>query len=113
MHEKRIFYTWDNLDFDISDFKGVYETFINKVSDTVGSVTISILDKCNSSRNVTEFIPAEIESFTLVGATIETVVLNSDNTITITYIGTPTAIKLNIEQDINGNFYKSGLSFLT
>ena len=109
LHEKRIFYTWDNLDFDISDFKGVYETLINKVSDAVGSVTISVLDKCNSSRNVTEFIPAEIGSFTLVGATIDTVVLNSDNTITIEYTGTPTAIKLNIVEDINGNFYKSSI----
>jgi hypothetical protein len=109
LHEKRIFYTWDNLDFDISDFKGIYETSINVI--TLGSiyVILSILDNCNSSRNVTGLIPAEIGSFTLVNGTISTVTLQSDNTIEITFTGVPTGVKLNIVDDINGNFYKSSV----
>jgi hypothetical protein len=111
LHEKRIFYTWESLDFDITDFKGVFQSIINVVSNTGGVLTLKVLDACNGSIDYTSLIPAVVGSFTLTGGTITTVALTGGN-IVINYTGTATAVKLNIVEDLTGNFYKSGVHFL-
>lgn len=111
LHSKRIFYLFENLDFDLNDFKGIYQSSINVISNTGGVLTLKVVDNCNSSNDYTTLVPAVASSFTLKGGTITTVALTNGN-IVINYTGTATSIKLNIVEDVNGNFYKSGLSFL-
>jgi hypothetical protein len=107
LKEKRIFYTWESLDFDLNDFKGVFQSVVKVISNTAGTLTIQVLDACNGSIDYTSLVPAVAGSFTLTGGSITTVALVSGN-LEIDYTGTATAVKLNIVEDVNGNFYKSG-----
>jgi hypothetical protein len=112
MHSKRIFYLFDNLDFDLSDFKGIYQTAIKVVSNTGGVLKLKVVDNCNSSIDYTGAIPAVAGSFALTGGTITTVAL-TDGNIVINYTGSATGVRLNIVEDVNGNFYKSGVTALS
>jgi len=106
-----VFLPYSSLNFSPLDYQGIIETNIVEVSNTAGTLTIQIKESCNSNNDVTTLVPAVANSFTLTGGTITTVALVGSN-IEIAYTGTPTAIKLNIVEDVNGNFYKSGISFL-
>jgi hypothetical protein len=100
------------LDFDPLIYQGVIQTTINVVSDVAGTLTIEVLDNCNSSVDYSSVVPAVSGSFNLVGATIDTVALTGGD-IVIEYTGTPTAVALNIVEDVDGNFYKSASKTLT
>jgi hypothetical protein len=101
-----VFIPYTALDFDPLAYQGVIQTAINVVSNTAGVLTIEVLDSCNSSVDYTSVVPAVIGSFNLSGAEIDTVTLVG-NRIEIAYTGTPTAVALNIVEDVDGNFYKS------
>ena len=101
-----VFIPYTALDFDPLAYQGVIQTAINVVSNTAGVLTIEILDSCNSSVDYSSVVPSVAGSFNLVGATIDTVTLVG-NRIEIAYTGTPTAVALNIVEDVDGNFYKS------
>jgi hypothetical protein len=102
-----VFIPYNALDFDPLTYQGVIQTTINVVSDVAGTLTIEVLDNCNSAVDYSSVVPAVSGSFNLVGATIDTVALTGGN-IVIEYTGTATAVALNIVEDVDGNFYKSG-----
>lgn len=101
-----VFIPYTALDFDPLAYVGVIQTNINVVSQNVNIITIQILDNC-SGVDLTSLIPTLLSSFTLIGATIDTVSF-IDGNIEIAYTGTPTAATLNMVQDANGNYYTSG-----
>jgi hypothetical protein len=101
-----VFIPYTSLNFNPLDYQGVIETNIVVVSNTAGTLTIQIKESCNSNNDVTSLVPAVTGSFNLTGGTITAVALVSGN-LEIDYTGTATAVKLNIVEDVNGNFYKS------
>jgi hypothetical protein len=101
-----VFIPYTSLNFNPLDYQGVIETNIVVVSNTAGTLTIQIKESCNSNNNVTSLVPVVTGSFNLTGGTITAVALVGSN-IEIDYTGTPTVVKLNIVEDVNGNFYKS------
>jgi hypothetical protein len=102
-----VFIPYTSLNFNPLDYQGVIETNIVVVSNTAGTLTIQIKESCNSNNDITSLVPAVTDSFTLTGGTITAVALVNNNLV-IDYTGTATAVKLNIVEDVNGNFYKSG-----
>jgi hypothetical protein len=101
-----VFIPYTSLNFNPLDYSGVIETNIVVVSNTAGTLTIQIKESCNSNNDITSLVPAVAGSFTLTGGAITAVALVSGN-LEIDYTGTATAVKLNIVEDVNGNFYKS------
>lgn len=106
-----VFLPYSALNFSPLDFQGVIETNIFKVSSSPTHVTIKILEKCSANNDTTTLVPAVDTSFTLYGDSISAVAvtLQTDNTIKIDFSGTLTALKLNIVEDVNGNYYKSNI----
>jgi hypothetical protein len=102
-----VFIPYTSLNFNPLDYQGVIETSIVVISNTAGTLTIQVKESCNSNNDVTSLVPAVTGSFNLTGGSITTVAL-TDGNIVIDYTGTATAVKLNIVEDVNGNFYKSG-----
>jgi hypothetical protein len=115
LYSQRLFFKWADLDFELEDVKGILECVVNVVSNEDNLLTIKLFQACNydptttttgANREVTSLILSVAGSFTLTGATIDDVTLTGGNLV-IEYTGTPTAVSLNIVEDVDGNFYKS------
>jgi hypothetical protein len=115
LYSQRLFFKWADLDFELEDVKGILECVVNVVSNEDDLLTIKLFQACNydptttttgANREITSLIPSVAGSFNLSGATIDDVTLTGGNLV-IAYTGTPTAVVLNIVEDVDGNFYKS------
>ena len=116
LYSQRLFFKWEDLDFELEDVKGILECVINVISNEDNLLTIKLFQACNydptssttgANREVTSLVPSVSGSFNLSGATIDDVTFTGGNLI-IAYTGTPTAVSLNIVEDVDGNLYKSG-----